>query len=749
MNKKQSNLKSLKKLSISLALVTSTYLSYSQSLDSTKTSDLSELVVKATRVNEKSGMAYSDVFQKELRKQNLGQDLPFLLNQLPSVVVTSDAGAGIGYTGIRIRGTDPTRVNVTLNGIPYNDSESQGVYWVNMPDFASSIQSIQIQRGVGTSTNGAGAFGGSINVNTLQLNREPYGEVNVSAGSFNTTKANMLVSTGLINNRFVIDARLSKITSDGFVDRASSNLQSFYVSGGYYKNNSFVRLNVFSGSERTYQSWNGIPEALAKSDPKGIEDFISRNYYDENFKNELLKSGRKYNFYTYDNEVDDYKQSHIQLISSLKVAKNWRFNPTLHYTKGLGFYEQYKSDQKLVNYGLANVTVGNSIIKKTDLIRRKWLDNDFYGAVWSLDYEGLGKLRGNLGGGWNQYLGEHFGEVIWSKYASNGDIRHRYYENNTTKNDFNTYAKLFYSLNEKVDAFVDLQVRTVSFDMLGTSDGVGDLDYRKSYSFFNPKFGINYQFSNISSFYASYAKGSKEPSRQDFVDNAPKVPNPEILHDFESGYRITSNSWKAEANLYFMNYVNQLVLTGQVNLTGDAIRLNVDKSYRAGIELQFAKKVSEKFNLALNTTFSKNKIKDFDEVVPSYGDLPNEVNSLKNTDISFSPNIISGGSINFLPLKKIEISLLPKYVGKQFLDNTSSESKKLDAYFVNDLRFSYHIKTKTIKEIDFSILINNLFNKKFESNGYTYSYLTDTKIIENFVFPQAGTNVLAGFRVRF
>lgn len=749
MKKKQSNFKNLKKLSISLAFITSTYLSYSQSLDSTKITDLSELVVKATRVNEKSGMAYSDVFQKELRKQNLGQDLPFLLNQLPSVVVTSDAGAGIGYTGIRIRGTDPTRINVTLNGIPYNDSESQGVYWVNMPDFASSIQSIQIQRGVGTSTNGAGAFGGSINVNTLQLNREAYGEVNVSAGSFNTTKANMLVSTGLINNRFVIDARLSKITSDGFVDRASSNLQSFYVSGGYYKKNSFVRLNVFSGSERTYQSWNGIPEALAKSDLKGIEDFISRNYYDENFKNELLKTGRKYNFYTYDNEVDDYKQSHIQLISSLKVAKNWRFNPTLHYTKGRGFYEQFKSDQNLVNYGLANVTLGNSILKKTDLIRRKWLDNDFYGAVWSLDYEGIGKIGGNLGGGWNQYLGEHFGEVIWSKYASNGDIRHRYYENNTTKNDFNTYAKLFYSLNEKMDAFVDLQVRTVSFDMLGTSDGVGDLDYRKSYSFFNPKLGLNYQINTISSFYASYAKGSKEPSRQDFVDNAPKVPNPEILHDFESGYRILSKNWKAEANLYFMNYVNQLVLTGKVNLTGDAIRLNVNRSYRAGIELQFAKKVSEKFNLAVNSTLSRNRIKDFDEEVPSYGDLPNEVNSLKNTDISFSPNVISGGSISFLPTKKIEISLMPKYVGKQFLDNTSSENKKLDAYFVNDLRFSYHLKTKTIKEIDFSILINNLFNKKFESNGYTYSYLTDIKIVENFVFPQAGTNVLAGFRVRF
>ncbi len=749
MKRKQSNFKCFKKLSISLVLFTSTFSSYSQSLDSSKIADLSELVVKATRVNEKSGMAYSDVFQKDLRKQNLGQDLPFLLNQLPSVVVSSDAGAGIGYTGIRIRGTDPTRINVTLNGIPYNDSESQGVYWVNMPDFASSVQSIQVQRGVGTSTNGAGAFGGSINVNTLQLNREAYGEANVSAGSFNTTKVNLLVSTGLINDRFVFDARLSRITSDGFVDRASSNLQSFYVSGGYYKKNSFIRLNVFSGNERTYQSWNGIPQALAKSDSKGIEDFISRNFYDENFKNEILKSGRKYNFYSYDNEVDDYKQSHIQLISSLQVAKNWRFNPTLHYTKGMGFYEQFKSNQKLVNYGLANVTVGNSIIKRTDLIRRKWLDNDFYGAVWSLDYEGTGKIKGNLGGGWNQYLGEHFGEVIWAKNASNGNIRHRYYENNTNKNDFNMYAKLFYSISKKLDVFLDLQVRKVSFDMLGTGDEVGVLDYGKSYTFFNPKFGFNYQFTNNSSFYSSYAKGSKEPSRQDFVDNAPKVPNPELLHDFEMGYRITTRNWKAEANLYYMNYVNQLVLTGQVNLTGDAIRLNVDKSYRAGIELQVSKKVSEKFNLALNTTFSRNRIKDFDEVVPSYGNLPNEVNSLKNTNISFSPNVISGGSVNFLPTKKIEISLLPKYVGKQFLDNTSSESKKLDAYFVNDLRLTYHIKAKTRNEIDFSILINNMFNKKFESNGYTYSYLTDIKIVENFVFPQAGTNVLAGFRVRF
>lgn len=711
--------------------------------------NLNEVVVKATRANEKTGMVYSNVSQSAIKKQNLGQDLPFLLNQLPSVVVTSDAGTGVGYTGIRIRGTDPTRINVTLNGIPYNDSESQGVFWVNMPDFASSVQSIQVQRGVGTSTNGAGAFGASVNVNTLQLSRDPFAEVNVSGGSFNTLKTNFIASSGLLNDKFVFDARLSKIGSDGFVDRASSDLRSYYLSGGYYFKNNFIRLNHFSGKEITYQSWNGIPQALADGDIKGLDAYIERNWYDEAHKQELLARGRKFNYYSYENEVDNYVQSHWQLISSFRLGQNWRLNPTLFYTKGDGYYEQYKDGEDLEEYGLSYITIGEEIITETDLIRRKYLDNAFYGGVWSLDYEGTGKVTGTLGGGFNRYEGGHFGEVIWAQYFSDGKINHRYYNNNSTKNDFNLYGKLYYTLAQNWNAYLDLQYRRVGFDMLGTGDVLQQLNFNNTWNFFNPKIGLTYRLSDGSSAYFSYARGTKEPNRTDFVDTAPNVPRPEKLHDFEAGYKVNGKSWAAEANLYFMNYKDQLVLTGQINQVGEAIRMNVPDSYRAGIELQFGGKVTDKLSLAANVALSRNKIRAFTYTVPASDGTPDEVTPYKDTDISFSPNVISGGNITYTIAKGLNIALLPKYVGKQYLDNTSSDDKKLDGYFISDLNVSYTPKAEKLKDLNFTLLVNNIFNKEYESNGYTYSYIYGGKVTENFVFPQAGINFLAGMRVRF
>ena len=716
--------------------------------DSVWVKDLSEVVVKSTRANAKTAMAYSDVLQKDIKKQNLGQDMPFLLNQMPSVVVTSDAGTGVGYTGIRVRGSDPTRINVTLNGIPYNDSESQGVYWVNMPDFASSVQSVQIQRGVGTSTNGAGAFGASINVNTLQLQTEPFAEINTTIGSFNTLKTNIIATTGLLQNKFVLDTRLSRITSDGFVDRAASNLKSYYISGGYYGKNSFVRLNVFGGNEKTYQSWNGIPEALAKNDLKGINDFAERNYYDEDFKKQMLERGRKFNFYSYENEIDDYTQTHIHLITSFKIASNWRFNPTLHYTNGAGYYEQYKPNSVLESYGLENIKLPGNEITHTNLIRRKWLKNDFYGGVWSLDYEGQNKLKGNLGGGWNRYDGDHFGEIIWAQYASNGKIRERFYDNTGLKTDFNLYGKLFYDLNTRLSTYLDVQLRSVNFEMHGTGDARQFLDYSKKYAFFNPKAGLTYQLSGQKTLYLSYAKGSKEPSRQDFVDNAPNLPKAEKLHDFEGGYRFFNKKITAEANLYYMMYKDQLVLTGQINQVGEAIRTNVDRSYRAGIELQAGVQLNKQWSVQANATFSKNKIIDYEETIISYDETPNKINTFNQTDISFSPEIIVGGIINFKPIQNLEINFLPKYVGKQYLDNSGSENKKLDGYLVNDLRINYIIKPKNMKEIGLNLLINNILNNKYESNGYTYSYIYGKTITENFVFPQAGINFLMGIRVK-
>lgn len=721
---------------------------FSQKLDTLQ--HLNEIIVKSTRANTKSGMVYTNVKQEEIKKLNVGQDLPFLLNQQPSVVVTSDAGAGVGYTGIRIRGSDPTRINVTLNGIPYNDSESQGVFWVNMPDFASSVQSIQVQRGVGTSTNGAGAFGASLNVNTLQLNRQAFAEVNLSGGSFNTFKTNFIASSGLLNDRFVFDARLSKIGSDGFVDRATSDLQSYYLSGGYYHKNTMIRLNHFGGKETTYQAWNGIPQALAKEDMAGLDAYIERNYYDEDYKKELLSRGRKYNSYNYENEVDNYAQSHWQLISSFALTQNLRFNPTLFFTKGDGYFEQFRSNGKLIDYNLSPVVIGDQTITRSDIVRRKYLDNSFYGGVWSLDYEGKGKVTGNLGGGYSYYDGGHFGEVIWAKFASDGPINHRYYNNNSTKTDLNIYGKVYYNFVENWNAYLDLQYRSVSFDMLGTGDVLQNLAFKNSWNFFNPKFGLTYQVSDNSTAYFSYAKGTKEPNRTDFVDTAPNVPNPEKLHDFEAGYRLNKGNWAAEANLYYMNYQDQLVLTGQINHVGEGIRVNVPESYRAGIELQVGGKVTDKLSLMANLALSRNKIKEFTYTVASSDEvLPDEVTNYKDTDISFSPCVISGGNVTYAVARGFSVSLLPKYVGKQYLDNTSSEDKKLEGYFVSDLNLSFTPKAEKLKDLNFTLLVNNIFNKQYESNGYTYSYIYGSKITENFVFPQAGTNFLLGARVRF
>lgn len=710
---------------------------------------LNEVVVKATRASIKTGMAFTEVRKEQLEKQNLAQDLPFLLNQQPSVVVTSDAGAGIGYTGIRIRGTDPTRINVTINGVPYNDSESQGVFWVNMPDISSSISSVQIQRGVGTSTNGAGAFGATINVNTLQYESEPYGEINTTVGSFNTLKTNVMASTGLLSNGFVLDARMSRIVSDGWVDRASSNLRSFYLSGGWYGKNSFVRMNVFSGKERTYQSWYGIPESLAKGDEVGLQNFIDRNFIDSEFAAKMRASGRQFNWYQYENEVDNYQQDHYQLIASFKVGENWRFNPTLHYTYGRGFFEQFRAGESFTDYGLSNLQIGETLVTETDLVRRKWLDNHFYGTVWSLDYEGKGPLQATLGGGWNQYLGDHFGDVIWAQFASDGAKDFRWYENLGEKQDFNVFAKGTYQHTSKLNSYVDLQIRSVSLDINGTLDSQAETAVSQELLFFNPKAGFNFQVSSKNAIYGSFAVGNKEPSRQDFVDNPVNPPAHEQLLDLEIGYRYMTSSSLFEANFYNMQYRNQLVLTGNINDVGEAIRVNVPNSRRTGLELQYGHTPNKYLQWAINATFSDNKIREFEEVIVSYDGTENMVNTFENTHISFSPSLIAGGAISVLPSEGLEISLLPKYVGRQYLDNTSNINRSIDPYFVGDLRFTYDLPQSLFKNVRLSLLVNNLFNAVYEANGYTYSYNFEGVVTENFLYPQAGTNFLAALKWRF
>ena len=529
------------------------------SVNLTKTAvAVDEVVVSATRANQKSAIAYTDVTRQELNKLNLGQDIPQLLNFTPSVVTTSDAGAGVGYTGIRIRGSDATRVNVTLNGIPYNDAESQGTYFVDMPDFASSVSSIQIQRGVGTSTNGAGAFGASINIQTNKLEEKPYAEVNLSGGSFGTRKVNILAGTGLLNNHFVLDARLSKIHSDGFIDRAFSDLKSFYLSGGYYAKNSFIRLNVFSGQEQTYQAWNGVPEAI-------------------------LPTNRTYNSFTYDNQTDNYQQDNYQLISSFGLSKNWRLNASLFYTKGKGYYEEFKPNDAFSKYNLPPVVIGDSTISKTDIVRRKWLNNDFYGTVFSLDYNSFGKLTANIGGGWNQYQGGHYGEIIWTRIAGNTNIRNRYYNDDANKTDVNLYAKAFYQFSNQFNGFLDLQVRTVGYSFLGFNSQLQNVQQNANLTFFNPKAGLTYTINDHSTAYASVGVGHREPNRDDYTQSTPESrPKAEQLIDYEAGYKIQGQKFTVSVNGYYMAYQNQLVLSGQINDVGAYNRVNIPKSYRAG-----------------------------------------------------------------------------------------------------------------------------------------------------------------------
>ncbi len=711
-----------------------------------------EVIVRATRASAKTPATYSEISQVELEKQNFGQDMPFLLNQMPSVVVTSDAGAGVGYTGIRIRGSDPTRINVTVNGIPINDSESHGVFWVNMPDFASSADNIQVQRGVGTSTNGAAAFGATIDIQTTDLETEPYAEVNNAYGSFNTRKHTFMAGTGLLNNRFTVDARLSKIASDGYIDRAASDLQSYFLSAGYHGKNTLLKLNTFSGKEVTYQSWYGTPEARVNNDIEGMQAYIDRNYLSDAEADNLLNAGRTYNFYTYDNQVDNYQQDHYQAILAHDFAKVFTLNTALHYTRGKGYYEQYRDDDDLEDYGLNDIIIVNDTITSTELIRRRWLDNDFYGITYALNYTGSDKLDVVVGGGWNKYDGDHFGEIIWARFAGS-NILDRYYDNRAVKKDFNIYAKAFYDITDQLNLFGDLQMRKINYTYGGVDNDLREIDGKENFNFFNPKFGFTYRLSPSNQLYASYSIGNREPVRSDFID-APEgtTPRPETLRNVEAGIRMKAASYSFSTNIYLMDYKDQLVLTGELNDVGASIRKNVDRSYRAGIELAGEIALLPNLQFQGNLTLSRNKINKFAETVYDYDaeGSPVVVNNLENTDISFSPAVISSAVLSYAPFNGLELSLLSKYVGSQYLDNTSSDDRKIEDYLINDVRIIYNLRPKIVKRVQLSLLINNISDVRYASNGYTYGYKAGGETItENFYYPQAGINVMAAIGIRF
>lgn len=690
---------------------------------------LDEVLVQAVRVTKDFPITFSDLDKVELAPRNLGQDIPILMNFMPAVVTTSDAGAGVGYTSIRVRGSDATRVNVTINGVPYNDAESQGTFWVNMPDFASSTQSLQLQRGVGTSTNGAGAFGASLNMLTDAFSEEAYATISSSVGSFNTLRNNIKFSTGLLNDHFEFSGRLSRVTSDGYVDRASSELDGYFLQGVYNDDNTLVKALLFGGHEITYQAWNGITADQLEND----RTYNSAGAYTDDNGNTQF----------YDNEVDNYKQDHFQLHWYETWNPAWDTHLAVHYTRGRGFFEQYREDDDFATYGLEPITVNGDFVETTDLIRRRWLDNDFYGTIFSATYNS-DNLELILGGGYNEYKGDHFGEIIWAEYAGNSEIRDRYYDDTSTKTDFNMYTKANFKLTDQWSLFGDVQYRGVTYQANGDDTGLVD----DSFNFFNPKAGITFDLNRNNNFYFSYARANREPNRNDYESGSPK---PEKLNDFELGWRYVSPSFQLNTNVYYMRYKDQLVLTGELNDVGAPLRSNVGDSYRLGLEIEANVNISNSFQWRPNIALSDNRNIDF------FFERDGELQNLGNTHIAYSPQLIAGNVISYMPKENFQVSLLSKFVGKQYMGNIDSETSVLDSYTQTDFNVQYTINTNSfVKSIVLSGLVNNIFNADIVSNGYFYTYDdnwsnpgTITTIEGTGYYPQAGINFLLGATVNF
>ena len=689
--------------------------------------NLDEVIVKSIRVKYSSPITHSNISKSELSSKNLGQDLPVLLSFLPSTVTTSDAGAGIGYTGIRIRGVSAQSTNITINGIPFNDPESHGTYWVNLPDFTSSVENLQVQRGVGTSTNGSGAFGASINILTDAISKNPFAEISNSVGSYNTLKHTVKFSTGQLNDSFELSGRLSKIDSDGYIDRAYSDLKSYFIQGAYNKGNTLIKALTFGGHEKTYQSWDGV-------------------------SNDQLLENRRQNPLTYENEIDNYKQDHYQLHWNQKLNEKWSTNLGLNYTYGRGYFEQYREADSVDTYGGivdSDTDQNGNLTGTTDLIRRRWLDNNFYVLNASTNYNSS-NLNLMFNTSYSTYSGDHFGEVIWARNFSKGSsIRDRYYNGNGNKTDFSLFAKGSLILNNAFEFYADFQLRNINYKTTGYTSDLVNMLLDESYSFFNPKFGLSYKLSPQSMVYGSYSRANREPSRSDFESN--ENIKPEQLNDFEIGWRFRKDGLSLNINTYYMLYNEQLVLTGELDDVGSPIRTNSGSSYRMGIEAEARIKLSEFFLMNTNVTLSSNKNKQtlskFDGKIVDFG----------KTNISFSPDFIASNTIVFSPKDNLDISFLSKYVGKQYMGNIDADNSILDSYFVNDLNFNYKINpNKTFKEIIISGLINNVLDKEYVSNGYYYTYDDtwsvpgQTKTMDGAgYYPQATRNFLIGITLKF
>ena len=717
-----------------------------------------EVFVSALRVDDTTPIAYTNISREEIESRNFGQDIPFLVKTSPSVVSTSDAGAGIGYTGIRVRGVDPGRINVTINGIPLNDAESHGVFWVNMPDLASSTQNIQIQRGVGTSTHGAGAFGATMNLQTAIMNPDAYGEINTGFGSFGTRKANVQIGTGILDNGWQVEGRLSKIDSDGYIDRASSDLRSFYLSGARHGNRSLLKADIFSGQEVTYQAWNGVPEPILNNNPAQLEHYISQLWLGNDDAAHWRQNigNRRFNEFTYENQSDNYQQDHYQFHYSYRLLDNWVANASLHYTYGRGYFEQFRRNDRLSTYNISPVIIGEETISRSDLVRRRWLDNHFYGGVFTTEVSRPEQWNFILGGGYNEYDGDHFGEVIWARFAGDSDLGDRYYDNNGFKTDFNIYGKLNYYLSSSLNSYIDLQYRTVMYRFLGLRiDGatgdVSDVTQRDRIQFFNPKAGFVYRFADGHRAFASVSVGGKEPTRRDYIESTETSrPDPERLYDFELGYQGSISSMDVGVNLYYMLYRDQLINTGEVNDVGNIVRENVPDSYRAGIELQLGVRLLPELHWSGNMTLSRNIIREYIRFMDDFDQGGQQSETYRNVDISFSPSVI-GNSILAYRTGPVQAEWVSQYVSRQFLDNTANTSRVIDPYWVNNLRLSYSIdRIPYLRNVVASLLVNNVLDVKYVSNGYTFGWISGgEEQFFNYYYPQAGRNILLNMKIGF
>ena len=694
---------------------------------------LDEVFVSALRVNAESPITYSNISNEEIENRNLGQDIPSLLNFLPGVVTTSDAGAGIGYTGIRVRGSDASRINVTINGVPYNDSVSHGAFWVNLGDFASSVENLQLQRGVGTSTNGAGAFGGSMNFMTDRYRVNPSAELSASVGSYNTQKTTVKFSTGLINDHWEVAGRLSRIKSDGYIDRGWSNLKSYFLQGTYVNGSTLIKALTFGGKQSVYQAWDGIDaetlESNRRYNPAGAYEDVNGNIQ------------------FYDNHTDNYEQDNFQLLWNQDLGSGWSSNLALHLTLGEGFYESYRAGEDLLEYGIDPFEANGELIESSDLVTRKRLDNIFYGTTFSVDYQDE-QWDVVIGGGLNHYEGDHFGDIVYTRFAPLQRPQQRYYENIAYKNEYNIYAKATLALNERFSLFGDLQLRGTSYETEGFQEEQTPFIIDDTNTFFNPKGGLTYRVSEAHNLYFSFARAHREPNRDDYENGTPK---PEELNDYELGWRFRSPGVQINTNFYFMDYRNQLVLTGELDHVGAFIRANSGKSYRAGLEIDAAFKLSDKFSIRPNISLSRNRNVDF---VAAWDGEPTDFGE---TEISYSPSVVGANILEYRPTSNLELRFLSKYVGEQFMSNTEAEGSKLDAYFVNDFNVQYTwADAPVFEEVIFTGLVNNVFNEKYVSNGYFYTYDVPAETgggVETFggagYYPQAETNFLLGVTLRF